>query len=87
VAVEIVQSIAIAGSVLAVGGLAVGSLYVLAVRVRDECDLHDVVVRAQELRLKQVRRQLLLDEDSDVIMGGASRDVEIVEHPPARDAA
>jgi len=81
--VETLHAIALAGSLLAVLGLAVGTLYVLSVRVRDECDLHDVTVRAQELRLKQIRRQLMLDDDSDVVVAGAdpaagSPDIEVV---------
>ena len=71
--VDTLQAIALAGSLLVVLGFAVGTLYVLAVRVRDECDLHDVTVHAQELRLKQIRRQLMLDDDSDVVVADADQ--------------
>jgi hypothetical protein len=54
--------------------LAVGVLYVLAVRVRDECELHDLVVEAHTLRLKQVRRMAMLGDDE--------ADVEIIEAEP-----
>jgi hypothetical protein len=55
--------------------LALGVLFVLAVKVRDECDLHDLIVEAHKLRLKQARRIAMLSDDEP--------DIEIIEPEPA----
>jgi hypothetical protein len=59
--------------------LTIGTLYVLAVRVRDECELHDLIVEAHTLRLKQARRLSMLCDDEG--------DVEIVDVEPAGEIA
>ncbi len=52
--------------------LVLGSLYVLAVRVRDACALHDLAVECQTMRLNHARRLAMLrgkkqdDPDADL---------------------
>jgi|GEM_PF-4197854 len=64
----------------AAAALALGVLYVLAIKVRDECELHDLIVEAHTLRLRQVRRLAMLTDDEPM-------DVEIVEPEPATPPA
>lgn len=75
----------IVGMIATVGVMAVGVLYVLAARVRTECDLHDLRLIARQKRREQMRRLALLGhggdlaEVSDAGDSSGEWDVEIVE--------
>ena len=67
--------------------LAIGTLYVLAVRVRDETALHDLVVRSHHLRLEQARKLAMLGRGSDVMIEEEPIVVGSIAPSPAAKAA
>ena len=78
---DAISPLLLAGLIAATALMTLGVLYILALRVRNECELHDLTVSAHALRQEQARRLELLghsggDTDSSVW------DVDIV-----RDAA
>ncbi len=57
--------------------LALGALYVIAARVRDECALHDLAHQCQTMRLDHMRRLKQLGGGSIDVYGDED-DIEIV---------